>query len=357
MAKKKKRNNPSLLTIDDPWENNSNAIWLASSLKFYRNLNRFKFPGKLSVAERNQVVTLLERALANVPTIKNQILIPAEKLTPIEKEYLFEHFLSVGSIHQAHTGEAFLVDKAGELLAVINVRDHLQLQRFNFSSDLEGTLGQLVEEEARLSKELTFAFSDRFGYLAADPAHAGTGLVIDLFLQLPALIQTEKLEKLLEEICAEGVEVSGLQGTPGEYLGDILRLQNSRTLGLNEESILAIMRQAAVKLSSAEQALRKEFQKGSAAVLKDGVSRAFGLLTHSYQIETMEALDALSLLKLGVDIGWVDKSSIKELNNLFFACRRGSLLLHEDTEPDLSEISKMRANFIRAGLKNTSLVI
>ena len=32
---------------DDPWTSNTNPIWLGSTLKFFRNIEKFHFPTKL----------------------------------------------------------------------------------------------------------------------------------------------------------------------------------------------------------------------------------------------------------------------------------------------------------------------
>ena len=41
--------NPSSLCQQTLWANNNNPIWLASSINLFRNVEKYKFPGKLDV--------------------------------------------------------------------------------------------------------------------------------------------------------------------------------------------------------------------------------------------------------------------------------------------------------------------
>jgi protein arginine kinase len=354
---RKKNNTTPILSLKNPWENNSNAIWLGSSLSFCRNLDRYKFPAKLSSDERSQVISLVEQAFEKGAVTSNPVFCQSDQITPLEKEFLGEHFLSVTGFLHAHSGEAFVIDDTGEFLAVVNIGDHLILQLFDSKGDLSDALNRLIEVETKLSENVALTFSDQFGYLTASPHSCGTGLFAMAYLQLPALIYSKKLPELLEQLRQDGLVITGLQGSPDEFLGDILRLENRYTIGLDEDKIVFMVATAASRLSSEEQNTRKELRAGNAPDIKDSVSRAFGLLTHSYQLETVEAINALSLLKLGVDLGWVEKVTIVLLNELLFSCRRASLTVRMDTEVDQELLPKVRAEFLREELKDMALKI
>jgi protein arginine kinase len=90
--------------------------------------------------------------------------------------------------------------------------------------------------------------------------------------------------------------------------------------------------------------------------MMDQVSRAYALLTHSYQIEEIEALNALSVLKLGVDLEWVKGVTTEALNALFFSCRRSHLLTHFKEEIKQEELAHKRAEFIHKTINKASLI-
>lgn len=278
-------------------------------------------------------------------------------MTPLEKEFLVEHFLSSQSLHQAHVGEGFVIDNSGRFLTSINIRDHLSMTFLDCNGELENTWKQLVEVETALGQTLSYAFSQKFGFLNADAVNCGTGLRVAAFLQLSGLIHTNKIEEVLDKYTDDGIAITGIHGSPTEIIGDILVVQNNYALGITEENIISTLRTCCTKLQAEEKTARKKMQSENSAEIKDRISRAYGILVHSYNIEAVEALNALSLIKLGVQFGWIKGISIKDINQLFFNCRRAHLLSQYATEIPQEELVHKRAEFIHQFLKGVELTI
>ncbi len=106
-----------------------------------------------------------------------------------------------------------------------------------------------------------------------------------------------------------------------------------------------------------ENTVRNHLRKEENAMVMDKVSRAYGVLIHSYQIETVEALNAISLLKLGADLGWLEGVSPQDLNRLFFECRRAHLLSKFEQEVVQDKLPHKRAEFIHSTLQKAKLKI
>lgn len=354
------KSNPSLICQDNPWNNNKNVIWLGSTLTLLRNLEKFNFPAKLAIDKRKQIISLLTRDLLASKQLKQPKLFRAEDMSPTEKELLVEHFLSSQGFHQAYVGEAFVLDETGEFLAVLNLKDHILLEWIDSSEDLEKAWDHLLKIELELTKSVNFAFSSKFGFLTSDPAHSGTGLIVNVFLHLPALIYTHQLNKVVKKNKDDGVEQTGLQGDPNEVIGDIVAFHNAYTLGITEESILSSLRILTTKLIVEEKSMRQHLKNGNeaeVAEVKDKVSRAYAILLHSYQIEAVEALQALSLVKMGLDLEWLKGISQAALNQLLFACRRAHLLCHYGQKISQEELPHRRAEFIHQALRGLELLI
>lgn len=354
------KNNHSLLCNESPWNNNANSIWLGSTLTLLRNLEKFNFPGKLTTDKRKQIIALLTREILANSQLQQPKLLRAEDMPPIEKEFLVEHFLSNQGFHQTYMGEAFVLDETGEFLAVLNLKDHILLEWIDIKEDLENCWDRLVKVELGLTSSVNFAFSPKFGFLTSDSTQCGTGLIVTIFLHLPALLLTNRLEEILEKNKEDGVEQTGLQGDPNEVIGDIVAFHNSYTLGVSEENILSSLRTLATKLVVEEKSLRQHLIRSSeteVAEVKDKVSRAYAILLHSYQIEAVEALQALSLIKMGLDLEWLKGTSQIALNSLLFACRRAHLLCHYGQKISHEELPHRRAEFIHQALRGLELVI
>lgn len=353
------KSNP-LLCNESPWSSSENTIWLGSTLMLLRNLEKFNFPGKLSTDKRKQIVSLLTRGFLESDQLKQATLIRAEDMPPIEKEFLVEHFLSNQSFHQAYVGEAFVLDETGEFLAVINLKDHLLLEWIDIHEELENAWDRLVKIEFELNKSVNFAFSPKFGFLTSDPTQSGAAFVVTIFLHLPALLYTNHLDEMIKINQDDGVEQTGFQGDPNEVIGDIVAFHNRYTLGVTEESVLSSLRTLATKLVVEEKAMRQHLKRGSeneVAEVKNKVSRAYAILLHSYQIESVEALQALSSIKLGLDLEWLRGISQSVLNKLLFACRRAHLLCHYGQKIPQEELPHRRAEFIHKALHGLELLI
>ncbi|MES2121825.1 MAG: protein arginine kinase, partial [Chlamydiota bacterium] len=142
-----------------------------------------------------------------------------------------------------------------------------------------------------------------------------------------------------------------------ELIGDILVISNVFTLGVNEENILQSIQSVSMRLMALEKTLRAHLLTEDHAEIKDQISRAFGLLLHSYQLQTKEALDALSLIKLGVNLDWISGITDDQLNTLFFKCRRAHLLqtLGETQTSDPQHIARKRAEFLHKNMQGVTL--
>ncbi len=339
------------------WSNNANSQWLASTIFFYRNLEKFKFPGKLDSDRGKQLISFASKEMMTANLLASPKLVQAEDMTSLDKEYLVEHFLMKESFQHASSGEAFIIDNSGEFLLTLNIGDHLRFTLIDTKGELENAWNRLLKIESTLSKTVSYSFSPKFGFLTADPSQCGTALIATVFLQLSGLIHTEKIDDVLEKLADESLLVTGIQGSPTEIIGDVLAVQNNYTLGLSEENIISLLRAFTTKILVEEHASRNKIRQEDSPAIKDKVSRAYGILIHSYQIEAIEALNAISLLKLGAEFGWLKGVSLEKLNELFFNSRRAHLLCQYEEKVPQEEIPHRRAEFIHKSLKDVTLTI
>lgn len=352
-----KEPNQSILGQHKPWSDNDHLIWLVTSVNLSRNIDKYLFPNKLETQGQKQIVSLLDKELLKLKGLVNPQQLKAEKVSPLEKEFLTEHYLVPSTFHQAHTGQSFVIDDTGKFLGTVNISDHLNLTYLDTSGEIESTWNNLIDMEMTLGEAFSYSFSSKFGFLTTDPMRCGTGLKVAVYLQVSGLLHTEKLESVLEKYADENVSLAGLHGSPNEIIGDILVIENNYTLGLTEENIISNLRAFCTKLQVEEKSARKLIKESNSPDIKDKISRAYGVLVHSYQIEAVEALNALSLLKLGVSFDWVKGISVRQINELFFNCRRAHLLRQFKEELTQEQLLHKRAEFIHQHLKGVVLAV
>jgi protein arginine kinase len=350
---------PQSLLEHTPWEKESNPIWLATSFLLHRNLAKFNFPPKMDERQFQQILSSLKEQLLRSSSLESPVLLKAEEVGALDKEYLFEHFLCMEGFQNTLGGQGFIVDNTGCFLAELNIQDHLQIQLIDNQGSWEKVWNHLSELETSIGTAVEFSFSPKFGYLTSDPSLCGTGLCVQAFLHLPALIHTGQLQEVLTKGKEEGITAMGMGGNLDELIGDLVVIRNSYTLGTNEETILHLIHSTAMKLMVLEKTLRAHLQQENNVEIKDQVSRSFGLLLHSYQIQTKETLGALSLMKLGLQLDWIEGITDARLNTLFFQCRRAHLLhtLNEQQMGDPQEIARKRAEFLHKNMQGVILKI
>lgn len=326
-----------------PWTSAQNSIWLSTQFSCRRNLIGYPFSEKCDLRQKAQLEDVLTAALLKIPELANGQKRPLATLSPLQREQLAEQQIYPMSPKEREKPTLISSESASALL---HANDHLTLQIRN--TNFQTASATLQNAERILTDLLPFAFHSRFGYLTADSAHCGTALEAVAYLHLPALIHTK------QELPAQ-FKLSSLPGMGEDYPGDIVLVQNRYTLGLTEEEILKEIFTGCTNLMSKEQQLRENLNPEQEAHLKDLVSRSFGLLTHSYELQIEETLEALSHIKLGLNKNWISGVEESLINDLLFHCQKAHLLLSFSETIPLKELPQKRATFLHEKIKTAQL--
>jgi protein arginine kinase len=350
--------NPNLTTTlvaNIPHSTQTTNIWTATSLTLKRNLARFHFPSKMTVHDKEQSLLLLKELLLNLSQLESFQYFDEGNLSPSDKELIYEHFLFLRGFQQNLSGNGLFIDQKGTALALLNSGNHFELRILCPGGTSDPGWDKLFKIEAAIGKKAEFAFSPKFGYLTSDPTQCGTGLIVQAYLHLPALIHMNQLERLLPKETEE-LLVLGLAGSLEQPVGDWIILKNAYTLGMTEEAILQSIQTSSTKLVGAEKALRLQLKEKGDPSMKDLISKAYGVLLHAYQLEIKEALNSLNLVKLGIDLGWITGVSNQKIGELFFKCRRGHLShLFPELAEQTKDLEHKRAEFLHKELQGLQL--
>jgi protein arginine kinase len=87
-------------------------------------------------------------------------------------------------------------------------------------------------------------------------------------------------------------------------------------------------------------------------LVEDHVARAFGILSRARLITSGEALNLLSTLRLGLDLGMVDRFSPRELDTLFISIQPAHLQKLEGKELTPDDRDVVRAQMLREYMEN-----
>ncbi|MGE5654356.1 MAG: ATP--guanido phosphotransferase, partial [Bacillota bacterium] len=201
---------------------------------------------------------------------------------------------------------------------------------------------------------LDYAYSPEIGYLTAFPTNAGTGLRASVMMHLPALVMTEKINKILSAIGQVGLVARGIYGEGTQAQGSIFQISNQITLGQSEPEIIDNISGVTKQIIEQERAARRALQNAAAIDLHDRVARACGVLSNARKMSSQEAMQLLSDLRLGLSLQLVsglDHAAVDEM----LVITHPAWLTHEaGRDLDPNERDTRRAGAIRermAGVK------
>jgi protein arginine kinase len=342
-------------------EGNAGDVVMSSRVRLARNLSAAPFVNKATRPQRQEVLDLCRNQILGSQVAERMLWLDLHETQAVERTLLVERHL----ISQQHargkqssgTGgqeepRAVAVSVPDERLSImVNEEDHLRVQVIRCGLDLARALGEAEVIDDKLEAGLDFAFSPRFGYLSACPTNVGTGIRLSVMMHLPALRMTGQMEKVKRAAADMSLAVRGFYGEGSEAAGDFYQISNQTTLGKTEQVLLQELEQDIMpRVIEYERAARKLMLTKRRADLEDHVFRALGALTHARLMRTEEAMQHLSLLRLGVLSGVVAHIDQVNVNRLMLLVQPAHIQKVAGRELDQDQRRAARAEMLRGRL-------
>lgn len=301
---------------------------ISSRVRIARNIEGIPFPYLASDEQTAAVQEQVSRTAAGQKEQFNDFVYHRmAELSHQAKQVLVEkHLISPFLAKESHNGGVLLRrDEAVSIL--INEEDHLRIQAILPGLQLEEAWQEANRYDDLLETGINYAFDERYGYLTACPTNVGTGLRASVMLHLPALIMTKQVNRLLGALSQVGLAVRGLYGEGTEIIGNLVQVSNQITLGLTEEEILRNLHGVTRQIIEQEQQARQALLNDSRLRITDRSWRALGLLHYARIMSSQEAMQLLSDVRLGHDLGIINTIDRKLLNELLVIIRPATLQL------------------------------
>lgn len=325
-------------------------IVVSSRVRLARNLKGTPFPGWAKKAER---VTILERIRPHVealPEMVEAVSLACQDLSALEKQVLVERHL-ISREHAAKgLGSAVVMNRRQNLSIMVNEEDHLRMQSIRSGLQLKAAFKAVNKVDTELEARLDFAFDSTLGYLTACPSNVGTGMRASAMVHLPGLVLSEQINQVVQAVNKIGLAVRGLYGEGTEALGNLFQVSNQTTLGESEEQIIERLQKVILQIIEHEQNARMTLLQHRSSTLLDHVGRAYGILRYAYSMNSKEALNLLSLAKLGCDLGFYSEPWGVAVDELFMETQPAHLQKGSHQKLAAEERDGLRAEIIRGKL-------
>jgi protein arginine kinase len=235
---------------------------------------------------------------------------------------------------------------------MLNEEDHLRMQSIRPGMALRSAYEALATVDEDLENSLDLAFDPTLGYLTTCPTNLGTGMRASAMLHLPALVLGDQIGQVLQAVNKIGLAVRGLYGEGTESLGNLFQISNQSTLGESEESILRRLERVIAQVATHERNARDKLLEDDPEMVADKIGRAYGVLRHAWIIDSKEALNHLSLLRLGGDLGFLPTETVKSCDALLMDIQPAHLQLHSGRKLSPEERDSIRAEIVRSRLQS-----
>lgn len=327
-------------------------IALSSRIRLARNMVSYPFPGAATEEQLNGICDLVSSAACRSQTLgcPDCFTFDIARLSILDREILAERRLASKDFISSPDGKRLLVKKDESCAIMVNEEDQLRIQVLAPGFQLDKVWEKINAVDDELSSHLDYAFDDQLGYLTASPTNAGTGLKASVMLHLPGLVMTGKMGATLHGINKLNLAVWGMFGEGSDNLGHLFQISNQITLGDNESGIIEKLSQVVRQLIFHEKAARMQLLERDQASLLDYVGRAYGTLRHSYKLNSEEALQCLSGLRLGVDLGLFDHLDIHSVNEMFLTIHPAHLQKNAGRTLSAEDQEVFRAAYCRQKL-------
>lgn len=329
-------------------------IVFSSRVRIARNLFGSPFP-MLSTAEQSKwVVQQFEEAWLKVkkehPLLQKAELIRMQDLSDLQKRVLVEkHLISPQLAEESQYG-AVLLSQDESVSIMINEEDHIRIQCLFPGLQLLQGWKVANELDDLLEQFLPVAFDEQRGYLTSCPTNVGTGIRASVMIHLPALAMIQQLSQLFPAITQVGLAVRGIYGEGSEALGQLYQVSNQITLGQSEEDIIDKLEGVVRQMIEHEHHARDRLRDMSLIRLEDRVCRSYGQLAFARVIDSREATNYLSDVRLGVDMGLIHGVPASVMNELMVMIQPGFLQQYAGQRLSPEERDVRRALLIRERL-------
>ena len=316
-----------------------------SRVRLARNLKGYPF--RLTEAQHKEITDKVFAALQNNPTVgpefeKKQIIPRSTEASRLVEEHLISPEL-------AQNGGWLIVSKDGGVSIMVGEEDHLRLQVIGTGLCPKECLDTANRIAALIEGELPFAYDERLGYLTACPTNIGTGLRASIMLHLPMLTATGEIGRMTGYAGSRGCAVRGAYGEGSKAVGGFYQISNQVTLGASAAELTDRLVETATTIIDAEKKAREQVRSQNEAGLRDRIYRAAGTLRSAYLIDTGEAVQCISDVLVGLQMGLLSGAEPQKLYELEQRIRPAML----NGAPQ--ERDRKRAELLREAAKNLIL--
>jgi len=325
---------------------------ISSRARLARNLTTLPFVHRTIKNERFRVIEQVDRAVRSSGNVAQSVYLSLLDTSELDRTALVERRLISPALAGGTRPAGVFVGPGETYSLMVNEEDHLRLQAIRGGLQVRAAWQEADKIDTELSKTLDFAFSDEFGYLTTCPSNTGTGMRLSVLIHLPGLTLAGQMDHVAHAMEEIGFTVRGLYGEGTGGSGNMYQVSNQWTLGHAEQEIVERLDRVARRLAQFEERACDALIGRARRQTEDRVARSYGLLKHARLLGEKEALDALSMLRMGAYLGLLNGMESTRFNRLLISIQPAHVKMNSGRCLTDEELDERRAELVREHLDN-----
>ncbi|MDZ7814618.1 MAG: hypothetical protein U5N86_01035 [Planctomycetota bacterium] len=335
------------------WLTNGADVAIATKVRLARNLSGFHFGDNATASVRTRIVEMVKDLLPQLSETEFPYFFDLRTEPVLTRQVLVERKVISRKFESLTHPRGVGVSKDFSRAILVNSDDHLRLYSTLPSSSIEEVFESADKIDTELSSHMDYAYDDQFGYLTTSLSNVGTGMKTLAVLHLPALSIMNELGKAVRAVRDIGLVIqSFVHNAKGRNsAGHLYSVANTKTLGVSEADIIASLGKYIPHLVSYEQKARDALLGADKRkLMEDKMGRTIGLLKNARMLSIHEAMDNLSILRLGARLDMLPDAAGKLLFDNFFDIQDAHIQAGAGREMSSTEKKSDRADLVRTVL-------
>lgn len=293
-------------------------IIISSRVRLARNLSDLPFPRRMNDDMFIQLKARVKKAIDEIAATGDLKLKFIEMNAVPENEInamVERHVISPDFARNYHD-RAIAISDDESVSVMIGEEDHIRIQVIYGGMALDKAYELADRLDTALNEKLGFAYDNQLGFLTECPTNIGTGLRASVMLHLPVCESSGQIAAVSDAAGKIGLTVRGMYGEGSKAGASLYQISNQITLGISEENAISNLKVIAEQIVDREKAARASLDIKE---LEDAVFRAYGTLKYARLLNSEEFMKLISMIKLGINMGIIEKNTIRPIELLIIA--------------------------------------
>lgn len=338
------------INIADSWYNENaltSDVVLSSRVRLARNLAIYPFPESSRKEDWEKVQSQVFNTFKYLDNSDNYHFIETQNLDSLGREVLFEK----GLIDKP-TGSALITTPNGSVYCNINSKDHVRLSMIKAGLSCSKIFSECNKLDKELQRDLQFAANYDFGFLTSSIFDVGSGLKASIRFHLPSTSFSGEIKNIITMVKQHGFSIRDVYGSGDIFdssLGAYYEISTTQAFNGCELDQIADISALAKYIIDIERKIRATSADNNKTAIRNIIIRSYALAKFSLLINLREAIDIISSLKWGYDLGYIRGVNEADFLSLLYRIQNGHInfLLHTGTFTFDDDIQN-KADYLRA---------